>query len=291
MTPLREKMIEDMRLRGLSEGTSGLYLLLVRKFAEHHGQSPARLGAPEVRAFLLHLRGLGRARGTVAVYWAALQFLYGTVLGRREVMAEVPRPRVKQREPGPALTKAEVRALLDAACKPFDRTLLTLIYATGLRSGEAAVLQVGDIDTRAELLHVRHGKGDKRRSVRLTPALLQLLRDHWRHYRPPQPWLFPRTRWLTPWVRDPDQPFQDCPMAGSHVGYRFLGVRQRANLKRHVTLHDLRRAHATHLLEAGVDLRTIQVLLGHSSPSTTARYTPVSAELLRTAPCLLERLM
>jgi integrase len=279
-----------MQLRGLSDATREQYVLLVRQFALHHGRSPDQLGASEVRGFLLHLRNLGRARATLAVYWAALQFLYRTVLDRPEVMAAVPRPRVKRREPGPALTKAEVRALLDAASRPFDRTLLTLIYATGMRSGEAAALRVDDIDTCAELLHVRRGKGDKRRSVRLTPTLLALLRNHWCHYRPPRPWMFPKTRYVRPWSVDPDQPFEDCPMRASNVGDRFRRVRRRAALLRHATLHDLRRAHATHLLEAGVDLRTIQVLLGHSSPSTTARYTPVSAELLRSAPCLLERL-
>jgi len=165
MTGLRAKMLADLQLRGLSERTQGQYIATARLFAEFHGESPAKLGAEEVRAFLLNLHQNGRKPATLGVYRSALKFLFDVTLERPEVMAAVPRTRVPRWNPGPALTRDEVRALLDAAVLPFDRTLFALMYATGLRISEARALQVGDIDARAELLHVRHGKGDKARSV------------------------------------------------------------------------------------------------------------------------------
>jgi len=181
MTGLRAKMLADLQLRGLSERTQGQYIATARLFAEFHGESPAKLGAEEVRAFLLNLHQNGRKPATLGVYRSALKFLFDVTLERPEVMAAVPRTRVPRWNPGPALTRDEVRALLDAAVLPFDRTLFALMYATGLRISEARALQVGDIDARAELLHVRHGKGDKARSAR------QLLGAPARPERPERP--------------------------------------------------------------------------------------------------------
>ena len=290
MTALRKKMEADLRLRGLAPNTRYQYLLCVGVFAKYHGRSPAKLGTEEVRAFLLHLRDKRRAPATLGVYWAALRFVYAVTLARPAVMNDVPRPRVPRRDSMPALTVAEVRALLKATTRPFDRSLLSLMYACGLRSSEACALQAGDIDTRAGLIHIRHGKGGKARSVRLSPGVLSMLRAHWRQHRLPGPWLFAAQRMLRPGVVDWRAPWQHAPVSYCAVSKRFYAIRRRAGLRRRVTLHDLRRAYATHLLEAGVDLRTIQVLLGHARPETTAQYTAVSAEMIKRTPCLLESL-
>lgn len=266
------------------------YQWRVQRYAQFHGRSPAELGTPHVREFLLRLRKLGRAPATVLVHWAALRFLYATTLRRPKVMADVPRPKFRRPEPGPALTLEEVRALLEATQRPLDRTLFTLIYACGLRATEARTLQCGDIDATTQLLHIRHGKGDKSRSVRLSPTVLDLLRQHWARERPPMPWLFPGKRFLCGGTLDPRNPWFDRPLTLGALQGRLVRSRTKADLRRRATLHDLRRAHATHLMEAGVALRTIQVILGHDSPATTARYTAVSAELLRSAPCPLELL-
>ncbi len=290
MTSLRKKMVEDLRLKGIAPSTQYQYVSSVRRFAEHHGRSPAKLDTRHVREFLLHLRDLDRAPATIVVYWAALLFLYAVTLRRPGVMADVPRPRVPRRDPVPALSVGEVRALLDAAAQPFDRTVFTLMYACGLRVSEACTLRVGDIDAQAGLIHVRRSKGDKARAVRLSRKVLLMLREHWCAHRPPGPLLFPAQRLVKPGVIDRQQRWNDRPVHSDTLGDRFRTLRVRAGMRRRVTLHDLRRAHATHLLEAGVDLRTIQVLLGHARPETTARYTAVSAALIARTPCPLDLL-
>jgi len=290
MTPLRKKMVADLRLRGLAPNTQDNYIRCVRQYAAYHGRSPTQLGTEEVRAFLLHLRELDRAPATVVVYWAALRFVYAVTLRRPDVFEDVPRPRVPRRDPVPALTRPEVAALLGASVQAYDRTLFTLMYACGLRVSEACGLQVGDIDARAGLLRVRLGKGDKARAVALSDQVLTLLRAHWQQHRPPKPWVFPARRMSSPGRVDTRRPWKDRPVDRKTMSERFRVARRRACLRRPATLHDLRRAYATHLQEAGVDLRAIQVLLGHARPETTARYVAVSAEVLKATPCPLELL-
>lgn len=290
MTQLRMKMVSDMRLRGLSNRTQVQYVRSVRLFAAFHGRSPAVLGTPEVREYLLKVHSAGRAPATVRAYRAALRFVYTTTLGRPEVMADVPCPRQRHSEPGPALSRDEVRRILDAAVRPFDRALFGTLYGCGLRMLEGCALRVEDIDARAGLLHVRHGKGDKSRSVRLSPRVLSMLRKHWRRHHLPLPWLFPARRLSGPACLDIRHPWSGHPVHRSTVHKHFREACRRAGLKRRATLHDLRRAYGTHLLEQGVHLRTIQVLLGHSRPETTMRYTAVSADLIARTPCPLELL-
>ncbi len=290
MTALRQTMNHDLQLRNLAEGTRLHYIQCVATYACFFGVSPDKLDKTHVRGFLLHLYKLGRAPATIKVYWAALLFLYTVTLQNPEVMAGIPRPRVPNHPPLPALTRQEVQALLDAASSDFDRPFFSLLYATGLRISEACVLQPADIDAFAGLLYVRHGKGDKPRAVRLSPHVLALLRDHWRAARPPNDWLFPAQRILRPGVVDPEHRWQNHAVSTSTMGARFARIRTRAALRRHVTPHDLRRAHATHLREDGVDQSIIQSLLGHADPKTTARYTSVSAELIQRTPCPLEAL-
>jgi len=291
MTPLREKMEADVRLRNLASSTGKVYILHVARFARHFGRCPSRLGASEARAFLLHLAELGRAAATRAVYHAALRFFFIETIGRPEVMTTVPRPRVRPPKPRLPLMREEVTALLDAAVwSPLTYTFIATLLATGLRVSEACQLRPGDIDSRTGLLHVRLGKGAKARSVKLGDKHLRLLRRYWVVERPPGPWLFPAQRLIAPGRVDPRCRWSSRPVSPDTVRTRIHEATRRAGLQRRVTPHDVRRTYATWLLEAGVDLRTVQVLLGHGSPNTTARYTHVRPELIRRTPSPLEML-
>ena len=293
MTQLKQKMAADLRLRNLSSGTQYQYLRHIHQFAEFSKCSPEKLeqlGTNEVRAFLLHLEKLGRAPATRIVYHAALQFLYTHTLGRPEVMATIPRPRKGPDKDVLPLLKEEVEALLEAAVpKPFDYTFLALLLDTGLRVSEACELRTEDVDSKVGLLHVRCGKGQKPRAVKLGDKLLRTLRRYWVVEKPPGPWLFPAQELIAPGVVHPNR-WSKRHVSGDTIRYRLHGIAKRAGLKRRVTPHDLRRTHATWLLEAGAELRTVQVVLGHASPQTTTRYTRVRPELIRRVPSPLEML-
>ena len=211
MTPLCQEMLTTAALRGLQPSTAHRYVLHVRVLVRYHERSPDELGRKDVRTFLLHIQELGRSPSTVRAHRAALLFLYVQVLDRPEVLVGIPAPRVRRRPPVAALTRAEVQALLDAANRPFDRTFYAVTYACGLRVSETRAIGVGDIDARAGLIHIRHGKGDKARSAPLSRATLGLLRDPWRRYRPPQPWLFPARRLASPGVVDAEHPWSAPP--------------------------------------------------------------------------------
>jgi len=291
MTPLRNKMEADLRLRNLATGTRGQYIRCVAAFARYFGRSPDQLGTAEIRQFLLHLQQLGRAPATRVVYHAALRFLYTETLGRPEVMATVPRPRVRPPQPRLPLSHDEAVKLLSAAAPcPFTYTFIATLLETGLRVTEACHLQVGDIDRTAGMVHVRLGKGAKNRAVNLTDRLYRLLRRYWEVQRPKQPWLFPAQQSAVPDGADPMQRWADHPVSPDTVRERLHRVVAQAGLQRRVTPHDLRRTYATWLLEAGVNLRTVQVLLGHASPETTTRYTQVRPALIRRTPSVLEML-
>jgi len=285
MTPLRVKMIEDLRLRNLSEGTARVYVACVARFASFFHMSPARLDHRDVRRFLLDLEKTGLAPATRVVYHAALTFLFVHTLGRPQVMASIPRPRVPSRgEPVP-LTHAEMRALLDAlASSPFDYTFFATMLATGARISECCALAVQDIDRCARLVHIRHGKGDKARSVMLSDKHLRLLERYWKVEGLQGEWLFPAQRLTQPGVIDPDRRWAAHPVSKSTMSGRMAAAVKRAGLKRSVTSHTLRRTFATWLLEEKRDLRLVQVLLGHASPATTARYTRVHANTIASTP-------
>jgi integrase/recombinase XerD len=291
MTPLSRRMEEDMRLRKLSVRTREQYINCVAVYARHYGVSPDLLGEHEVRGFLLLLDELGRKASTLVVYHAALRFLHVFTLHRPEVMEEVPRPGVPRAPVRRPLTRDEARTLLEAA-KPklYLYTFLATALATGMRLSELCHLRVEDIDAGSHTIHVRKGKGGKQRWVKLGDQHLQLLRQYWKVERPGGPWLFPSQRMIAPGVVDPNERWQDKPVSISGAHSRLKYLTKRAGLKRNVTHHDLRRTYATWLLEAGVDLRVVQVLLGHGSPETTTRYTMVRPALIRRTPSPLEML-
>ncbi len=265
------------------------YIRCVAAFARFHGKSPVLLDTHEVRQFLLHLATLGCAPATRVVYHAALTFLFVHTLARPEVMVYVPRPRVRTQRPGRCLTRDEARRLLDAlAGRPFDYTFFALLLATGLRLSEAAALTVEDLDRGAGLLHVRSGKGGKPRAVMLSPRTLRLLERYWRVVRPPGPHLFPAQRLRRPGHVDPDRRWADHPVSTSTMSSRLYHAQGPGPNR--ITSHDLRRTFATWVLEDSSDLRLVQVLLGHASPETTARYTHVYPDAIAQTPSPYDRL-
>lgn len=273
---LRERMRGDLELAGLSESTVGTYLRYAAEYAGYVGKSPGQCGHEEVRGYLVHLvRERELAKSTVIVHAAAVRFLYAVTLRRPEVMAGVRLPRPKRRPPE-VPSREEVRRVLEAASSLFARTLLLTTYAAGLRRMEVTALRVEDIDSGSNVIRVRQGKGDKPRMTVLGPELLSELREHWRRYRAPFGWLFP--------ARDPSGHWRDRPMPRNSASKVFSQAARRAGIARPLTLHGLRHAFATHLLEDGVDVRTIQVLLGHARPETTALYAHVATDLIRRTP-------
>jgi integrase/recombinase XerD len=276
MTPLRQRFLDDLRLRNYSPRTLECYAQHVARFARHFGRSPEHLGLEEIRTYQLHLVQEKHASWSVfnqAV--CALRFLYGVTLRAPFAVAMIPYGKKPKTLPA-VLSRDEVAQLLALVPQPTERLILQATYACGLRASEVLHLRVADIDSSRTLLWVRHGKGAKDRSVPLSPALLEALRAHWRWLRPAA-WLFPG--------RTP-------------TGQRSLGALQRvvrravraAGFTKKVSLHTLRHSYATHLLEAGVDLLTIQRLLGHRDLQTTAQYIHLSAPRLGQTPGLLEGL-
>jgi site-specific recombinase XerD len=269
-------MIEELRLGNYSRHTEKAYLSAVEKFANYFGKSPTKLGPEEVREYCVYLIEDRRvAWSTYNISLCALRFLYHRTLKQDRVLAAVPCPKGEQFLPV-VLSGEEVKQFFAAARTLKQRTLFMCAYACGLRVSELASLRIADIDSQRMAIHVRLGKGKKDRYIPLSTNLLSLLREYWREYRP-ETWLFSG--------RPKQNPISDAAIAG-----HCREVRARANLGKHVTVHSLRHSYATHLMEAGADLRTIQVLLGHRNIRTTAKYTHVSRKLLHSTPNPLDLL-
>lgn len=278
---LRDRMAEDLRIAGLAETTRKRYLLGAAAFARHFDRPPSRLGHEDVRVWLLHLIEERQFKSsTVVVYLAAVQFLFEVTLRRPEVVAGLRVARVKA-APRTVPTRDELHRILEATHGHFYRTAFLTAYGAGLRRAEVCNLQFGDIDSGSNLIRVRGGKGGKDRWTVLGPRLLEVLRDYWRAFRPPGPWLFPSREGFT---------WRDHPISCGRLGNQFTASVRRAGIVRPLTFHSLRHAFATHLLEEGVETRTIQVLLGHERLETTALYAHVATELLRKTPSPLDLL-
>jgi integrase/recombinase XerD len=264
MTPLRQRMTEDMQLRQFSPRTQETYLYAVTRFAQHFGRSPAQLGPAHIRQYQLHLLSRHASRSTLVITGAALRFVYSVTLNRPWTVERLPYPRPHRRLPV-VLSRTEVARFLAAPPHLKHRALLTTIYAAGLRVSEVVTLKVSDIDSQRMVIRVRQGKGAADRYVMLSPRLLPLLRAYWKAHHPTD-WLFPGR-------------VAGKPLTPRHVKRICHEVRERAGLAKTISPHTLRHSFATHLLEAGTDLRQIQLLLGHRSLSTTARYLHVSPQL------------
>ena len=260
MGQLRDKMVADLQLRGLSASAQKDYPRRVRRLAAFFHRSPAELGETDLRTFLHHLvHVLHRAPATHYMYVAAFKFFYTVTVERPEVVSRIPYPKVPQRLPD-VLSRDEAEQVLAAIHSPKYQALLMTAYGAGLRISEACSLQVTDIDRGRMLIHVRDGKGPKDRFVMLSPRLLACLEAYWRAMRPRGPYLFPG--------RPVNKP------VSRKMAHRVLSKAvAQCSIKKHISPHSLRHAFATHLLEAGTDLRVIQRLLGHARIDTTARYT------------------
>jgi site-specific recombinase XerD len=265
MTPLRQRMLEDMQMRNLSRGTQRVYVRAVAQLARHYQKSPDQLGREDIRSYLVSLVQKRRvASSTYNQIRCALKFFYQVTLGQEWALDRIVCQKTEKHLPV-VLSRAEIVQFFAAIrkMKLKFRALFMTIYGTGLRGSEAAALQVSDIDSQRMVIHVRQGKGKKDRYVMLSPKLLAALREYWKAFRP-QTWLFYSGR------------DRSRPLTRAAILKSCRCIARRAGLSKRVTLHSLRHSFATHLLEAGTDLRTIQLLLGHRSLRTTAVYTYVS---------------
>jgi integrase/recombinase XerD len=275
MNPLRRRMIEDMKIRNLSPVTQRCYVHAVAKFAKHFKQPPDQLGLAEVRAYQIHLTSTGTSWAAFNVAVSALRFFYGVTLARAAMVERIPYARKQQQLPV-ILSAEEVVRFFRAVPSLKLRTALMTAYAAGLRVSEVVRLRVADIDSDRMLIRVEQGKGHRDRYVMLSTQLLVMLRAYWQEIRPKH-WLFPG--------RDKSRPID-----ASTLHWACRNARKTAKLGKPVAVHTLRHTFATHLLEAGTDIRTIQVLLGHQHLSTTARYTQVATTTIGNTASPFDRL-
>jgi integrase/recombinase XerD len=273
MTPLRQRLIDDLRLRNYSPRTIEAYVAGVAKFAKHWGRSPEQLGPEQLRDFQLHLLAAHTSWSQFNQIVCALRFFYAVTLARPDAVPFIPYGKKPRTIPA-VLSTEEVAQFLDAAPPGRARVLWQTAYACGLRLGELVHLRAADIDSARMVVVVRQGKGGKDRLVPLSARLLDELRCYWRMHRP-SPWLFPGAK--------PGQ-----PMHPTWLQRLFQRTLRQAGIAKRATPHTLRHSFATHLLEAGVDIFTVQKLLGHRSLSTTLRYLHVSRRHLQQLPSLLD---
>ncbi len=272
ISPLRQRMIDDMRLRKLSAKTQYAYLRVVKQFPLFFGDSPDAASAEDLRRYQLHLVKQGVSSGNLNATITGLKFFFETTLERPEAMAKMSHVYEPRKLPV-ILSLEEVTRLLQAAGSPKYQAALGVAYGAGLRASEVVQLTVGDIDSERMVIRVEQGKGQCDRYAMLSPVLLELLRAWWRHARAqrqmlPGGWLFPGQNPVN-------------PMSTRQLSRAFHRARKAANIDKAVSLHSLRHAFATHLLEHHADIRVIQVLLGHKKLENTARYSQVAAKLLR----------
>ena len=274
MTRLRQRMLDDLRRRNYSPDTIRGYIRAVQQFAEYFGRSPEQMGAEELRRYqihLLHERKL--ALGTVENCISALRFLYKKTLKRRDLaFDDLPFPKQPRTLPT-VLSQDEVTRLIEAAPNRMHRMLLMLLYATGMRRTEASLLKVSDIDSQRMVIHIQRGKGLRDRDVPLTPRPLEALRDYWR-WKKPRVYLFPSR------VGDRNV---ERPISGKTVWSACRAAAIRADIPKKLHPHTLRHCFATHLLEGGADLRTIQLLMGHERLEDTTIYLHLSQRHLHAA--------
>lgn len=276
-TPLRARMIDDMRIRGMGDSAQQSHIRAIKDFAAFLGHSPDAATPEELRAYQLHMTNAGVTPTMFNARIVALRFFFGVTCGREEMKRHMQFQR-KPRKLPVVLSVEEVAELMAAVPGPGlkYRAALGISYGAGLRASEVCNLKVTDIDSERMLIHVDEGKGGKDRKAMLSPALLDLLRDYWREARP-QGWLFPGKPKIN-------------PLTPRQLNRAFTAAKHMAGIAKPATLHTLRHSFATHLLEANTDVRVIQVLLGHSKLSTTARYAHVATKTIRDTVSPFERL-
>jgi len=285
MTPLRQKMIEDMQLRSLSKTTQDAYVRAVRRLAEHYGKSPEHISEEELRQYFLYLKNgeqVSPSSFKVALY--GIKFIYKHTLRKKWPTLDLVRSTREKKLPV-VLSISEVHRILGRLRCQRYRVCLSTIYSCGLRLREGVHLQVRSIDSDRMVVHIRKGKGSKDRYVPLPERTLQMLRQWWTTHRHAQ-WIFP------------GRPLMGAPLSAatgpmdvSGVQCAFRAALQESGVQKQVTVHSLRHAYATHLLEAGVDLRLIQAYLGHSSPETTALYTHLTHKTEAMSAQVINRVM
>ena len=285
MSELRKRMIECLQLRGLAERTQEAYTRAVRQLAAHYHKSPDRISEAELRQYFLYLKNVKHySRPTMTVAICGIRFFYEQTLQRNWATFGLLRAPREKKLPV-ILSLAEVRQILAGVRLPRYKVCLTTIYSCGLRLQEGTHLQVADIDSARMMIHVRHGKGAKDRYVPLPQRTLQMLRDYWRTHRNPL-LLFPAEG------RDHIDLAQATePMSKSCVQDAFHAALKESRLNKRASVHTLRHSWATHLLEAGVNLRLIQEWLGHSSPATTSVYTHLTVKAEQLGAVTINQLM
>ncbi len=281
ITPLRQRMIDDMRMRKLSPKTQATYIRAVRQFAGFLGRAPDTATAEDLRGYQLHLVDRGISPVSLNATITALKFFFEITLGQAELIAKMQPVRVAHKLPV-VLSRGEVARLIAAARNLKHQTALSVAYGTGLRASEVAALKVGDVDSERMTLRVEQGKGRKDRYAMLSPVLLERLRAWWRTARAEGRML--DGGWLFPGLNPID------PLSTRQLNRAIHAAALAAQIDKRVSMHTLRHSFATHLLEQKVDIRVIQVLLGHKKLETTALYTQVATEILREVVSPLETL-
>ncbi len=275
ISPLRRRMTEDMTVRGFTPCTQRGYLAAVENFTAFLGRSPDRSDAEDLRRYQLHMRSIGASATSMNAAVSALRFFFTVTLGRGDAQAGMTTVREPRKLPV-VLSPEEVARLLDAAPGLKYRAALSVAYGAGLRASEVVSLKLFDIDSERMVIRVEQGKGRKDRYAMLSEHLLHLLRTYWKASRP-QGWLFPGQNPVN-------------PLTTRQLRRAFDGAKAAARIDKPVSLHTLRHCFATHLLEQKVDIRVIQVLLGHKKLDTTARYSQVASTTLRAVKSPLEQL-
>ena len=275
LSPLRRRMIEDMTIRSFAPKTQASYIRAVSDFACFLGRSPDRADTEDLRRYQVHMRSSGSSATSMNAAVSALRFFFTTTLGRNDANAGMTTVREPRRLPE-VLSPDEVRRLLDAAPGLKYKAALSVAYGAGLRASEVVSLKVSDINGARKVIRVEQGKGRRDRYAMLPDPLLALLRAWWREARP-QGWLFAGQNPVN-------------PLTTRQLSRAFHGAKEAASIDKRVSLHTLRHCFATHLLEQKVDIRLIQVLLGHKKLDTTARYTQVTNTTLRAIKSPLEHL-
>jgi integrase/recombinase XerD len=281
VTRLRKMMLEELQRRNYAQHTTRSYIRTVEDFSRRFNCSPDRLGPRHIREYQAELFEKHKlSPGSVAVRLAALRFFYCKTLKKGWSIAESPYPKKDHRLPA-ILSQEEVARLIQAAGTSFHRTLLMTLYATGARNAELTRLKFSDVDKQRMVIHIQGGKGRKDRDVMLSSKLLEELREHWHRLpRKPKVWLFPGNH----------DHCADHPIDTKTVWHACQRAAQRAGIQKGVHPHTLRHCFATHLLEAGADLRTIQILLGHNDLKETTRYLHLSQRHLHAAASPLDSL-